>query len=232
MKKSFYPRAADADEEEALQVLLPHPPIIIPVANVYSFYLSGTILGPERYTDWFNIIRNATENDLIKIHINSEGGQASTAVQFRRVISESDATIVASVEGNCMSAATMIFLACDTVEVSAGSLFMIHNYSAGVVGKGGEMYDQISAYKKWSEKLMHDIYKDFLTEAEIVSVLGNKDIWLDEREVMARLEKKSKAIKKEINKKKQVEKKVPDKKDEAETKASESPAEEGDKSEA
>ena len=197
-------RAEGEEVQNPLSMLLSGPPnpIVAPISSstAYSFYLSGEILSPEKYVDWFNIIRNASEDDIITIHINSTGGEVATAIQFRRVLLECSAPIIGSVEGDCMSAATMILLACDRVEISPGSLFMVHNYSAGVVGKGGEMYDQISYYRKWSEKLMKNIYEDFLTDAEIAHILDNKDLWIDEEDVVKRLERRVKAMKKKHKK--------------------------------
>jgi ATP-dependent protease ClpP protease subunit len=101
---------------------------------------------------------------------------------------ESNANIVCSVEGICMSAATLIFLSGDRFELSDHTMFMFHNYSSGTIGKGGEMYDQITHFRAWSEKLFNSFYRDFLTPEEIKSMLDNKDIWLDAEEVAKRLE--------------------------------------------
>jgi hypothetical protein len=60
-----------------------------------------------------------------------------------------------------------------------------------VIGKGGEMYDHITHTRKWSERLFTDVYKDFLTEEEIKSMLENKDIWLDAEDVAKRLEERN-----------------------------------------
>lgn len=157
--------------------------------NVYEFYLSGEIESSEEYVEWFDTIRHAGENDVIKIYINSPGGDVFTSVQFMRVLQESAATVVVSVEGLCASAATMIMLCADTIEISEHSTFMIHNYSGGTFGKGGEMLDQLQHERKWSEKLLRQVYKDFLTEDEIQSVLNNKDIWMDGEEVAERMKK-------------------------------------------
>jgi ATP-dependent protease ClpP protease subunit len=93
-----------------------------------------------------------------------------------------------------MSAATLIFLHGHQFEVSPHSMFMFHNYSSGVVGKGGEMYDRLAHEKDWSEKLLREVYSDFLTEKEITSILDNKDIWMDGDEVIKRLKKKVKVM--------------------------------------
>jgi ATP-dependent protease ClpP protease subunit len=159
-----------------------------PVAQLHEFYLSGSVLEPEEYIDWFDCIRNASSVDTIKIYINSPGGDLYTTLQFLRVMGETEATIVTSVEGACMSAATMIFLHGHQQEVTPHSLFMFHNYSAGVFGKGGEMYDQLQFERKWSENFMREVYADFLTEPEIQSMLNNKDIWMSSEEVVTRLQ--------------------------------------------
>tara|TARA_R110000868_G_scaffold132957_1_gene344279 strand:+ start:77 stop:694 length:618 start_codon:yes stop_codon:yes gene_type:complete len=165
--------------------------------HIHEFYVSGDIESPEDYIEWFDTIRSAGQNDVLKFYINSPGGDLFTAIQFLRVLSETEANIVVSVEGACMSAATLIFLCGEQFEISPHSMFMFHNYSSGMAGKGGEMYDRVMHEKDWSEKLLRDVYSDFLTEKEITSILDNKDIWMDGDEVIKRLKKK---VKKEESK--------------------------------
>lgn len=158
------------------------------VSRMYEFYLTGNIEAPENYVDWFDTIRHATENDIIKIYINSYGGDLYTAIQFIRVMGDSAGTIICSVEGACMSAATLIFLCGHSYEVTPHSVFMFHNYSGGTFGKGGEMIDQLLHERKWSERLFNSVYKNFLTDEEVKAMLDNKDIWLDGDEVVKRIE--------------------------------------------
>lgn len=158
------------------------------LVNVHEFYLSGEIESSENYIQWFDTIRHASETDVVKMYINSPGGDVFTAIQFMRALQETSAGVVMSVEGLCASAATMILLCGETFEISEHCMFMFHNYSSGTFGKGGEMYDQLQHERKWSEKLLREIYKDFLTESEITSLLDNKDIWMDGEEVIKRLE--------------------------------------------
>ena len=156
--------------------------------NLYEFYLSGEIEEANEYVEWFDTIRNARATDTVKIYINSCGGDLYTALQFLRVLSETDAHVITSVEGACMSAATMIFLHGDEFEVTPHSLFMFHNYSAGVFGKGGEMFDQLQFERAWSENFLREVYHDFLTPEEIKSMLDNKDIWMTSQQVLARID--------------------------------------------
>lgn len=161
-----------------------------PISRVHKFYLTGEIKNPTEYIQWFETIRNSSEVDVIVFHINSYGGDLFTAIQFMRVLSETKANIVASVEGACMSAATLIFLSARHWEISNHSMFMFHNYSGASIGKGGEMYDQISHFKVWGDKLLKDVYSGFLTAEEIKDILNNKDVWMTGEEVSRRLQKK------------------------------------------
>jgi len=157
------------------------------VGKILEYYLVGEMDEASEYVDWFNEIRHANSNDVVKIYINSPGGDLFTMIQFLRVLRESKAHIIGSVEGACMSAATVILLACDSYEISDHSNFMVHNYSGGAFGKGGEMKDQLAFESKWAEGFLHDVYKDFLTESEITSMLDGKDIWMSSGEVIDRL---------------------------------------------
>lgn len=167
------------------------------VVNVYELYLSGELESPEEYIQWFDIIRHAGDNDVIKIYINCPGGDAFTAIQFLRVLSETAAQVVVSVEGMCASAATMIMLGADSYEISEHSTFMIHNYSGGLAGKGHEMYAQADYEKKWSSNLLKKIYENFLTDEEIEKVANGTDLWMDGSDVIARLEKRKEIMEKE-----------------------------------
>lgn len=166
--------------------------IVRPVSQMVEFYISGHIGPAENYVSIFNQIRNLGELDFVKLHINSYGGDLFTAIQFMRALQESSATVICSVEGACFSAATLIFLCGQEYEISHHSAFMFHNYSGVAVGKGGEMIDQLLHERKWSEKLLREVYKDFLSNEEINSLLDNKDIWMEADEVVSRLEKKAK----------------------------------------
>lgn len=157
------------------------------VGTAYSAYISGTIESPSNYIDLFNLIRNLGPDDSLTLHINSHGGDVSTAIQMIRCMGESAGTITCSVEGNCMSAATMIFLSADKFEITALSSFLIHNYSGGTFGKGNEMHSQIDFERQWSKNLFNEVYAGFLTKSEIKEVLDGKDIWLSHEDVAERV---------------------------------------------
>lgn len=155
----------------------------------YDFYISGPIQSPENYIEEFDLIRNAQEDDIVMMHINTPGGNLDTAIQFMRVMNESAATIVSSIEGYCMSAGTILFLKADEFMVSPHSMIQCHNYSGGMIGKGHEIFDQAIFEKDWSVKLLNDVYDQFLTQTEIDSIILGKDLWLTSDETIKRCQK-------------------------------------------
>lgn len=158
------------------------------LSSYVEIYISGNIGQPENYIDCFNIIRNATETDTIKIFINTYGGSLDTAIQFMRCLQETQAHIIASNEGMCASAGTLIFLSADSFEVSEHSRFMVHNYSVWLSGKGHELHTEVDFCRDWSGNLVKTVYKDFLSTDEIDQVLSDKDIWMDSEELQLRCE--------------------------------------------
>tara|TARA_B100001105_G_C22168878_1_gene347662 strand:+ start:32 stop:634 length:603 start_codon:yes stop_codon:yes gene_type:complete len=167
-----------------------------PVARIFDFYISGDIREAKEYQDWNQMMRNSTENDAVIIHINSNGGDIFTAIQLMKAMSESPSTVIASVEGMCMSAATLIFLCADVCEVSEHSHFMFHTYSSGNWGKGNEQLASVIADDKWARHLFNSVYKGFLDAKEIKEMIDGKDFWMDPTEVKRRLEKRNKVAKK------------------------------------
>lgn len=159
-----------------------------PIAFFHRIYID-TITDPKDWVDELELIRNASENDVIKLYINSEGGSAFTAIQFLKAMAESDAHIIASIEAFCASAATFIFLAADEYELSPDAIMMCHNYSSGQIGKGNELYYQAIAERKWSERLIGEHYKGFLTDVEISQLLEGKDFWFLSEEIVERVKK-------------------------------------------
>lgn len=182
-----------------------------PRGTAYSFYLFE-IGDPQEYMDWFHVIRQATQNDTIELHINSGGGRLDTTLQLIRALSDTQAQVICSVEGACMSAATIIFLQGDILEISPYSEFMFHNYSSGAVGKGGEMYDRISFEKKSMKHMMKDAYEDILTKKEFSKMLDGKDIYKSAEEMLdileIRAEKQAKIQEKEEKEQAKLQKKL------------------------
>lgn len=160
------------------------------LATLFDVYITGPIGEAEDYLELFDKIRNAGENDFIKLHINSPGGYLSTATQFLRCLQETRASVIASIEGECCSAATILMLAAHSFEVSDHSVTMCHTFSSGNMGKGNELRDRANFDTKWSQNYFMDIYNGFLTDNEIKQMMEGKDFWFSADETIERLKKR------------------------------------------
>ena len=174
----------------------------------YDIYISGEILDSAQYIKTFDLIRNTTPNDVIFLHINSPGGDLYTAIQYMRVIKESESVVVCCAEGMVASAALLIFISGDTYSIADYSTFMAHTLSTGFYGKANELHDDISFTKTWGDNITKSAFAGFLTDNEITQIINGKNIWLTSDEVKKRIETKEKNMQKKEREQKQKIKKL------------------------
>lgn len=167
------------------------------ISNVYHFNLHGYIDECHYYSDILQVMRNANDGDIINIHINSPGGMIGTAVQLLNWMEQTKATIVAHLEAECHSAATLIFLAADEWVVYDNALLLFHTYTAGMWGEGHKMESQLLATKEWVRSISDKYYKNFLTPEELELMQNGKDYWFTTKDVLERLETYQEAREKE-----------------------------------
>ena len=158
------------------------------VKTVYDIILDEDIREPSYYRDAFHVLRTAGEQDLIRLIVNSDGGHMSSAVAFRNAISEANCPVIAIIEGACHSSAAMISLSCDDIEVKPFSSNLNHNVSYGSAGSGSDIKAHVEFTSRQTEKFIREVYKDYLTQAEIEDILQGRQLWLDDEEMRNRWE--------------------------------------------
>lgn len=157
--------------------------------RIQHFYLSSAIEEPDQYVDMIHRIQTASSDDIIYIHLNTPGGHLDTGVQIINAMQSSPAHITVSIEANCHSLGTLIFLAADEFIVHDNCLMMIHNFSGGVFGKGNEQQSQLEAQIKWFNTLARKLYIPFLSCEEFERIARGEDLWLQSDDIRKRLEK-------------------------------------------
>ena len=149
-------------------------------------YLNDIIEAPHVYNQLMHQFSTAYPGDTFKLHINNGGGYADTAFMLVDAIRNSAATVDAKLSGTVASSATIITMACNSIEVVPHTSFMIHNYSGGASGKGNEIKQQIDFTDAALNSAFRDIYGGFLTPLEMDFVIAGKDYWMGREEVLAR----------------------------------------------
>ena len=178
----------DKDENEIIIKI----PIVTTKYN-YIISIDEEINEPTYYRKIFEVLRVAKKEDIVYFNINSLGGYVDTAIQFFEAIINTKAKTIANVYTAC-SAATMITLCCDEINISKFGYIMLHNMSSSLDGKVNDMQAYTEFIIKQDKKIADFLYQGFLTPMEIKEVAKGKELWLDQQNVIARL-KNFKSIK-------------------------------------
>ena len=184
---------------QALQALRPSQVIQRTSYSVeYDLYLHGEIDNPDDMMEHYNVYRQATENDLIRLWIISPGGSSATAAQYFQHMVECEAIIVGIPGCENASAATAVAMHCDELQIGPFTTFMIHGVSYGYYGTAKRMATQSEASSKFNDKFMNLVYKDFLTPEEIKFCLDGNDILLDSEQIQERWDRTKEARNQEV----------------------------------
>lgn len=158
----------------------------IKVVN-YDYYLPYRLEDTSAIVEICQRLRTMTENDSLVIHINCLGGMLDIALMIRAAIKECSGTVIGSIEGECASAASLVFLSCSAFRVAEFGRMMIHAPSWGSVGKHNEVKSSYEFTQEYLEDVTRGIYKNFLTEEEITNILAASDVYLGREEILQRL---------------------------------------------
>ena len=168
------------------------------VHNKYEFNLDEDIKEPSYYRNLIKVLNNATEQDSVVLNINSGGGYLDSAISIIDALRNTRANTLAWISGSAYSAAGIIALSCQNLEVGEFATFMAHNSQYGLGGYTTDIKDRAVFEHKMISKIMHSVYKHFLTLDEVEAVLANKTIWMDADEIIERFTKMQEKLQEEF----------------------------------
>lgn len=157
-------------------------------SQIVTYWLIEPIEGTKKYIDLLNTINKLNSQDEINIHINCPGGNCDTAFQIYDALKKTQGKVNIFGDGLIASAATFIMMCGDTITLSPHTYVMCHGYTWGVWGKCNEVESEHKFVEPWMKRQFADVYRGFLTDAEIELLLGGKDYWFDSTEATARIE--------------------------------------------
>ena len=179
------------NEEFNLEMCQPNEQLSYTVSSItnnkYEFNIDEEIKEPSYYRNLIEVLNNATEQDLVVLNINSGGGMLDSAISIIDALRNTRASTLAWISGSAYSAAGLIALSCQNVEVGEFATLMCHNSQYGLGGYTTDIKDRAVFEHKMTSKIMQSVYRHFLTSDEIESVLMNKTIWMDADEIIERL---------------------------------------------
>lgn len=128
----------------------------------------------------------AVKAPVINLEINSPGGDVFAGIAIYNMLKASGKTIAAKVMGVAASAASLILMAGDTIEMPKNTFVMVHNPISGVYGNAEEMRERAEVLDKIGDSITATyVTKTGMDEAEM-KVLLSKDTWLTADEALAK----------------------------------------------
>lgn len=155
----------------------------------HTIYLSDKVGDAAEYHEEFQLLADAQQGEVVEIVLNNFGGSLETAVQFYERIRNSEAKVIASIEGVCHSAASVVALACDEWKVSPFASMLVHNASYAIGGAAHEIESHVEHSKKHLDFCLKKIYSGFLSQKEITEVIKGLQKYLTSTEIEERLQK-------------------------------------------
>ena len=132
----------------------------------------------EDLTEVYTGITDAQED--IEILINSPGGSAFEAIQLVNAIENTEHYVTAKVEVQAMSAAAVIALGCDHVEMDSKAIVMLHNCWTIAMGNAKELEQQAEACHAVDNALQMIVTKNCTEENAnyIKQKMEDGELWL------------------------------------------------------
>ena len=121
--KRFWDFRAAANENAAPELIL--------YGDIASETWWGDEITPRQFTEELNALGNVPE---IVVRINSGGGDVFAANAIYTLLKDNAAKITVKIDGWAASAATIVAMAGDVIEIPGNGVFMVHDPSIGLLG--------------------------------------------------------------------------------------------------
>ena len=127
-------------------------------------------------------IENAAED--VVLHIDSPGGDAFEGLDTAHCIANAKYKVTARVGFLAASAAAIIALACDAVEIEKNSLLMLHNCWTISIGSKTQLRSDADGMEA-IDKVMHNIIDEHCDDDSIFDAIEKGDVYLTGDEAAA-----------------------------------------------
>lgn len=134
--------------------------------------LSGEIVD---LTDLRQTIEGVQED--VELYIDSPGGDAFEGLKTAHCIANAKCKVTAHVCFMAASAAAIIALACDAVEISKNSLLMLHNCWGISIGNKEQLRNDADGMEA-IDKVMHNIISEHCQDESVLDRVNAGDLFL------------------------------------------------------
>ncbi len=126
--------------------------------------------------------RDHTED--VHIRLNSYGGSCNAAVRMHDDMVAYPGRVFITVSGTAASAATVLCMAADHLEMTPGSLWMIHDPSIIAMGNASDLKDAIRLLDACKESILNVYAGRIRITREQAASLMSKTTWMDAQKAL------------------------------------------------
>ena len=167
--KKFWNWIKDSDETRTLRLEGP--------IDEESFW--GDEITPQMFRDELN----AGEGD-VTVWINSPGGNVFAAAEIYTMLKDYKGSITVKIDAIAASAASVVAMAGDTVQMSPVAMLMIHDPSTVAMGNTKDMEKAIEVLNEVKESIINAYAaKSGLTHARIANLMSN-ETWMNAKKAV------------------------------------------------
>lgn len=163
-------------------------------STFHQVFFDGEFENRSHYRDVISLLSTAPECDEIEILLNTYGGRLDIALAIVEAIKATRAKVRAVVVGACMSAGTLVMLACPEINITDAARVMVHTLSYGSAGKAIDVKAHVEYVHRIETKMMRDAYVGFLTFDELDQLEAGKEFWFDADETIERIQNRDKYL--------------------------------------
>lgn len=162
--------------------------------NHHQIFLDEEISDPMYYRSIINTITTSNPGDVLEIVLNYYGGRLDAAGAIVEAIHSCKAQVKCVVIGACMSAATLIMLACPEIHITDSARVMVHQCTFGAYGQASHVKAQVDYVHRVETRMMRDAYAGFLTFDELDELENGREFWFDADETEKRIQSRDKYL--------------------------------------
>lgn len=131
------------------------------------------------------LLRGAPDAKTIVVRLNSAGGNAFDGIAIMNALKDHPARVTVKVDGLAASAAALIALGADEVEIGDGAFMMLHRTSAAAFGNGTDLRELAATMAKVDGELVVAIAKRCRKPVETVRGWLDAETWFTGPEAVA-----------------------------------------------
>lgn len=119
----------------------------------------------------------ALDVDVIKLRVNSPGGDVFAGVAMGQALKDHKAKVIAYIDGQAASAATRLTANADEVHIASGAFYMIHNSWTIAAGDNREFFKTANLLKDVDETIIADYHAKTGQSVEQLQQWMNETTW-------------------------------------------------------